>query len=310
MRILFTGASSFTGYWFAKELAEQGHQVFATFRSSLGDYDGIRGERVHRLIPLCEPIFGCPFGSSQFLHCLETQRFDVLCHHAAQVENYKSDDFDAIDALVHNTCHIREVISLLKGRRLIITGSITEKGEGKCEEQNHAFSPYGLSKFLTSELIEFECHRQGLPLGKFVIPNPFGPYEEERFTSWLIKNWFRGDKPQVKTPYYTRDNIHVTLLAKAYAHFVTQDPPALFFRLNPSGYISTQEAFTEKFAEKMTAYLQIPCEFSVYPQTEFSEPKVRVNTNPVDAEQFDWDEERAWRKLAEYYRNYYPVGIL
>ena len=32
MKILFTGASSFTGYWFAKQLASAGHEVFALFR--------------------------------------------------------------------------------------------------------------------------------------------------------------------------------------------------------------------------------------------------------------------------------------
>ncbi len=31
MKILFTGASSFTGFWFAKELAAAGHEVFAVF---------------------------------------------------------------------------------------------------------------------------------------------------------------------------------------------------------------------------------------------------------------------------------------
>ena len=32
MKILFTGASSFTGYWFVKELAERGHEVTALLR--------------------------------------------------------------------------------------------------------------------------------------------------------------------------------------------------------------------------------------------------------------------------------------
>ena len=32
MKILFTGASSFTGYWFIRELAAAGHEVTAIFR--------------------------------------------------------------------------------------------------------------------------------------------------------------------------------------------------------------------------------------------------------------------------------------
>jgi nucleoside-diphosphate-sugar epimerase len=38
MRILLTGASSFTGYWFAQELVAAGHAVTATFRVTEGSY--------------------------------------------------------------------------------------------------------------------------------------------------------------------------------------------------------------------------------------------------------------------------------
>ena len=34
MKILFTGASSFTGFWFARALAAAGHEVVATFRET------------------------------------------------------------------------------------------------------------------------------------------------------------------------------------------------------------------------------------------------------------------------------------
>ena len=38
MRIVFTGGSSFTGYWFIKELAAAGHEVIATFQHQLDEY--------------------------------------------------------------------------------------------------------------------------------------------------------------------------------------------------------------------------------------------------------------------------------
>jgi UDP-glucose 4-epimerase len=38
MKILFTGGSSFTGYWFVKELALAGHDVVALFRRQLQGY--------------------------------------------------------------------------------------------------------------------------------------------------------------------------------------------------------------------------------------------------------------------------------
>ncbi len=49
MKILITGGSSFTGYWFIKELSSAGHKVYATFTKKLDDYTGIRKLRVDEL---------------------------------------------------------------------------------------------------------------------------------------------------------------------------------------------------------------------------------------------------------------------
>ena len=49
MKILFTGGSSFTGYWFIEELARAGHEIVATFRSRADDYTDIRRTRVDRM---------------------------------------------------------------------------------------------------------------------------------------------------------------------------------------------------------------------------------------------------------------------
>ena len=51
MKILFTGASSFTGYWFVKALAEAGHEVTVIFTKDCPEsYEGIRRARVKRLL--------------------------------------------------------------------------------------------------------------------------------------------------------------------------------------------------------------------------------------------------------------------
>ena len=47
MKILFTGGSSFTGFWFIHELASAGHTVTAIFRRQAEEYrDIVRRERV------------------------------------------------------------------------------------------------------------------------------------------------------------------------------------------------------------------------------------------------------------------------
>lgn len=143
----------------------------------------------------------------------------------------------------------------------------------------------------------------GLKLGKFVIPNPFGPYEEERYTSYLVKTWYQGKTAVVNTPDYVRDNIHVSLLARAYrgfAHRLSVTPG--FEKHNPSCYAETQSAFTERFAREMRPRLGLECRFECKPQVDFIEPKVRINMDTLSARELEWDEKQAWDELAKYYR--------
>jgi nucleoside-diphosphate-sugar epimerase len=121
---------------------------------------------------------------------LSNDAFDVLCHHAARVTDYRSLDFDIVQALAENTNNIRKIIEAMlpKGLRAIVfTGSVFEANEGAGNWPMRAFSPYGLSKGLTSEVVRHWCIHFGIPFGKFLISNPFGPFEEPRFCAYLIK---------------------------------------------------------------------------------------------------------------------------
>ena len=306
MRILFTGASSFTGYWFARELSGAGHDVTATFRKPAAEYTDLRGKRMAMLSKLCRAVHGPAFGSSDFLDLIKANTFDVLCHHAADVTNYKSPDFNTIEATAANTQNIAAVLAAFKsagGRGVLLTGSVFENDEGAGSEGLAAFSPYGLSKALTYQMFRYYAGAARVPLAKFVIPNPFGPFEEPRFTAYLIKTWAAGKVASVQTPLYVRDNIHVSLLARCYAqyaaNFIAGHAPA---RLNPSGYVESQGAFTLRFAREMKARLGLACDVELKEQTQFSEPRVRINTDIPDVRNLGWDEAAAWDELAGYYR--------
>src|SRR5258706_11667279 len=240
MKILFTGASSFTGFWFVQELARAGHEVTAVFRRRLEDYsDEPRRKRVGALKEVCRPLIGADFGGEAFIEVVRKSRWDVLCHHAADVTNYRSPDFNVSAAVENNTRNLAAVLNAMKDGgcgKLVLSGSVFENDEGAGSEGLPAFSPYGLSKALTAQMFRYYAARAGLSLGKFVIPNPFGPLEEPRFTAYLVKNWFAGATAAVSTPVYVRDNIHVSLLAKVYVKFVESLPaPAGFIRVNPNG---------------------------------------------------------------------------
>ena len=56
----------------------------------------------------------------------------------------------------------------------------------------------------------------------------------------------------MRTPAYVRDNIHVDLLAGAYAAFAEAVAAGSgFSRANPSGYVEAQGAFAERFAREI-----------------------------------------------------------
>ena len=303
MRILLTGGSSFTGLWFARSLANRGHTVVAPLKGS--DYTGLRGDRVAELRRVAEVVEDCPFGSARFLELTKTGSWDLLCQHAAQTGDYRNPEFDVFGAAVANTNNVAAVLKTMLARglaKVVLTGSAFEPDEGAGEMPLRAFSPYGLSKGLTWQYYRFLSETMGFSLGKFVIANPFGPFEEPRFCSYLIRSWFNGEVPTVRTPLYVRDNIHVNLLAAAYASYaekLTSQPGIC--KLSPSFYVESQGTFANRFASEMSSRLGVPCPIGLQQQEDFSEPMVRINTDRIDGVALNWDESSAWDAEADYY---------
>ncbi len=296
MKILFTGASSFTGFWFVRQLLSAGHSVHAVCRKNLGSYEGVRRQRIEQLLGQCEMTFGCEFGSKSFLSRIKKQSFDLFCHHAADAHQYKSPNFDCLKAINSNARNLRLVLqSLFDGgcKRVVLTGSVFEPREGG-DSNAKAASSYGLSKSLTAQIFEAYTETCGLAMGKFVIPNPFGPYEEFRFTSYLAHNWLMGKTPSVLTPAYIRDNIPIDLLSKEYVHFAFSENEVC----RPSGYVEEQGKFAGRFSRELEKRFCLPCPIICHEQAEFHEPICRVNT---DLPTVDWNEELFWDRLAEYY---------
>jgi UDP-glucose 4-epimerase len=304
VKILLTGGSSFTGLWFARSLAARGHAVVAALKGR--DYSGLRGRRVAELRRVAEVIEECPFGSQAFLDLARTNSWDLLCQHAAKTGDYRDPEFDVAAAMAENTHNLPTILKAMLDRGLggvLITGSIFEQDEGAGNAPLRAFSPYGLSKGLTWHIYRFFSESMDFNLGKFVIPNPFGPFEEPRFCNYLVQSWFKGEVPTVRTPLYVRDNIHVDLMGTAYAAFAEQLPSRRgVTRLNPSFYVESQGAFAARFATEMAPRLGMACPIVLLDQVEFGEPMIRINTDRIDGEAFGWSEKLAWDAEAEFYR--------
>jgi nucleoside-diphosphate-sugar epimerase len=311
LRILFTGASSFTGMWFVEALARRGHSITAVSRGDDGSYSGLRAQRLARIAGVCSVRWNAPFGAASFLDIVAKDGpFDVLCHHGAETQGYRSRDFDYVGAVASNTRALPQVLAALRNAnctRIILTGSIFESGEGAGTTPLRPFNAYGLSKNMTSQVFEFHAGQENFALGKFVIPNPFGPFEEPRFTDYLIRSWRDGKTAVVSTPRYVRDNIHVALLSECYCDFVQSLPPTGRRKMNPSGYAESQAAFAARFAREIATRLKLDTPLEMTRQRIFDEPAVRINTDAGLEARPDWDEREAWAELADYYAGRFDI---
>lgn len=308
MKILLTGASSFTGYWFAETLAAAGHHVVAPLRGARDSTaDRERTERLRRLVDKVEVIPECAFGSPRFLEIARSRDIDILCHHAAEVGDYRNPDFDITAAAAANTLNLRAALKAMGERGvkgMVLTGSYFEYDEGAGSQPLLAFSPYGISKGLTAQIVRHRCYEFAIPYAKFVIPHPFGPLEQPRLGAYLAKAWASGAVAQIRTPAYIRDNIHVSLLAAAYRRFV-EEPwhSANERKLNPSGYVESQGAFVQRLAREIGRRLGRDLPVELLRQTEFAEPIMRVNTDPAIRHAADWNESKAWDEYANVFES-------
>jgi len=308
MKILFTGASSFTGYWMARELAEAGHEVVATFTHPKAEsYEGLRGQRVQRVLPWVRPIFAVSTGSPSFLDLLRSEDWDLWAQHGAEAKDYKSLEFDWRSAVIENALQLEQNLTAFakaRGRAVVLTGTYFEAEEGAGTEPRMAFSPYGLSKTLTSQAYRFAAQAAGLTLAKYVFPNPVGPFEEPRLAASLVAAWKKDEVAQLHTPGYIRDNLPAPLLARDYVAFAEQASrlsPGTWTRRNPSGWVESVGVFAQRIADEFGRRSGKTFAVRGDAQTIWREPKDRHNLHPCLA-LFSAEEQRAfWDAWHAYY---------
>ncbi len=309
MRVLMTGASSFTGAWFARALIAHGAEVVCASRGPENDGDGLRSARIAMLGRRVEWHFGCRFGSRRFRDLLRRRGpFDLLALHGAAVGDHRHPGFDPITALAENLHGLEPVLDELERDRrgtLLVTGTLFEADEGHGEAPLRSFSAYGLSKSWTWHGFRHAAERRHITLGKFTIGHPFGPYEKPGLCSHLIEGWMRGACPRVRHPQLVRDHVPVDLLAELYARFAFELVEMRgTLRCNPSCFAEPIGHFVARLAAAMRPRLRMPCVFALADPPEPSdEPRVRFNPEPVEKWLEGWDFERSWDRLATWYRD-------
>ena len=303
MRVLFTGASSFTGLWFAQALARAGHAVTAAGRAA-AYADPLRQARMDRVADVAAVSPGAPFGGGAFLDLLNTgDPFEVLALHGAEVGDYKSPTYDPDAAVAANTHNIAAVFAAAKARgarRVVLTGSVFEPGEGRGTEPLVSFSPYGTSKAMTAAVVEAAAREAGLDYAKFVIPNPFGPWEERRFQRLVMTRWSKGEGVHVDQALYVRDNVPVDLMALAYERTVAGTFGGY---CGPSWYAESVGTFFQRMAGEVRTRTGWACPLTLAETQAFVEPRDRVGLTRLDAGALGWSDAAFWDAYVDHYVN-------
>jgi nucleoside-diphosphate-sugar epimerase len=301
VRVLLTGASAFTGMWFAESLARAGHAVIAAARS--GAYaDPLRQARMDRVAKIATVVPDAPFGSDRFIEAIGAHGpVDALALHGAEVGDYKSPRYDLAAAVAANTLHADTVFAAARkagASRVVYTGTVFEPDEGRGTEPLVAFSPYGAAKAETGKALARAAEAAGLAFTKFVIPNPFGPWEERRFQRHVMSRWANGEAVHIDLPLYVRDNVPADLLALAYVGAVEGRYGGY---CGPSLYAGPVGGFFERMAREVRARTGWPCVLTVAETQTFAEPEARVGRTPLDAAALGWSEAAFWDAYAEHY---------
>lgn len=181
-RILFTGASSFTGAWFVTALAEAGAEIVAPCRGGLDAGDPDRRRRLARVAGCCQLVPDAAFGSPAFLDLIRTAGpFDLLCHHGAKAGDHRDPGLDPLAAAAAPCRELGAALESLQAggcRAALLTGSVFEADAGAGPAPRRAIGAYGLAKSLTWQIFRYHAEALDLPLAKFVIANPIGPWEK------------------------------------------------------------------------------------------------------------------------------------
>lgn len=311
MKVLLTGASSFSGLWIARALAAAGHQVIAPLKRPLSGYSFLRRERVELLAGEIDVRYHAPLESDAFKAIVRDEACQAFIHHAADIPNYGDPSYNLVDGFTRNISGLADLISGFSeagGQIFMASGSIFEFERLGPEEDKLAISPYGLSKSLTNITMQHYALWSGLAFGRVAISAPFGPYEEGRFAWSLVKAWSKGLAGTVRTPRYVRDNIPAPLLGRAYATSLdrVQATPGACLVARPMGFAGTQLAFAEVLAQHLGPRLGLACQIEALSQPHLDQPETVLNSEPAIPD--DWRSAEFWDDYADFYSRIIRTG--
>ena len=298
MKLLFLGASSFTGYHFVNRISNNGkYKIYCTLTKNLNQYKSIRLNRI-KLLKNKKNIFfinKIKFGDKKFISLLSKIKFNIICFHHASTKNYNNDSkFNLNKSIRENTTNIRKVFCKIdKKTTIIVSNTIFQKIN---EKKYKAVNKYGVSKSIAYDKIKTLCEEFDLKLKSVFITNPWGILEEKKLNYYLIKNWLKDKKTFISYPNYIRDNIYIDKLSKYYSKILGSNSKKINYF--PSGYCSTNKVFIEGFKIKFEKFFNKKVKIEYAKKAKYNQPISRVNGQKIRKKIFIKED------LRKYFLNY------
>ncbi len=304
---LLLGVSSFTGSWFAVQLAQHGFDVRAVLTRLKSDYTGEQRARLDKVGQQVTWIEAAPLGSQTLLNVIsELPSVAGVGWHHALVGDYRSPDFPMAQAIESCTRGLPQVADLLSRRGCLF--SINSRSVFESDLGLPANGPpigrYAIAKRAVAETVAMEMSARGIACADFVICNPVGQFEAPRLTAYLVREWSAGRPAVLRAPQWVRDNIPVPLLAESYAQMADLALSGPCASRNPSYWKMTNRRWVELVASEFTSRLPMRAEIAEAPEFDFSEPSERVGGEPIERPSW-WRESVFWDRYAAYCWNHF-----
>ena len=226
MKILVTGGAGFIGSHVADAYIERGHTVHI-----LDDLSGGREEN----LPEDAAFHQLDIRSDEAAELIRKERYDVICHHAAQMDVRKSVADPSFDADVN----IRGFLNLMEAgreaglKKVVFAstgGAIYGEPEYVPQDEEHILqplSPYGITKLTTEKYLFFYKAQYGIENVVLRYANIYGPRQNPYgeagvvaiFTERMLDGKqavINGDGKQTRDYVFVKDVVKANVMALDY----------------------------------------------------------------------------------------------
>jgi UDP-glucose 4-epimerase len=226
MKVLVTGGAGFIGSHVADALLADGHVVHVLDDLSGGRMENVPGSSTFHQLDVC---------SAEARSLLESEQFDVLVHHAAQMDVRRSVADPVFDANVN----VLGFLNLMEGGRrgglnkVIFAstgGAIYGEPEYTPQDEQHSIaplSPYGIAKYTTEKYLHYYRVTYGIEFVALRYANVYGPRQNPHGEAGVVAIFaermlageqpvINGDGKQTRDYVYVGDVVAANMAALAY----------------------------------------------------------------------------------------------